>query len=365
VTQRISELRAEVEALEDSLAGAPQATEDADDGEWTIPQVRRAVIKQDLRAKKAELAQLAERAGLPEMGVPSRAPKPVRIVAEAHASAGEAAPPAKKRKPRNGAIHLVESIPAENETAAPDTMPQEGRTDSVAPALAEVAEKPELAASTKDATEAVSSETPAQVGNASGGSEPAVEPAFVANGQPEAAHGGWRRPMAVLTGGLLALVAIGALLALTGNLPEALVVPGQDPSSAGDVLAAVVPPNQERDPQPVSTAEAAMESNVEAGPQAGSDRVTGPEANAGLEATGAAVTESPRVVLAAIVDTPGFTGVNLRRGPSTSAAAIMVIPTGTRVELLDGRAEDAGTAWQQVRTPDGETGWVVSGSVQS
>ena len=64
-----------------------------------------------------------------------------------------------------------------------------------------------------------------------------------------------------------------------------------------------------------------------------------------------------------VIDTPGYVGANLRAGPSTLAATTRVIPTGTRVELLDGRVAADSLDWRQIRTLDGEIGWISSGTI--
>lgn len=364
--------------MEQSLDGWPQADENPDaDPEWSIRQVRRVVIEQDLNAKMAELALLTEQAGLPQRSLPSREARQAPIIRESHESIAEAPPPARKRRHRAGNLRLVESTRPASEIAAldpmpPDAMPEEGRVGNEARALEEVAFERDLAIATAEAEEG-SEQTQAQMGFATSGSEPAVEPPRVAMGQAEAPYDAEqtrRRTVTVLTGGLLALAAIGVLFAWMGGVPGVL---WPDSTFAVNVMTVVVPPIDEGqlEPedgggafQPVSIAEAGGQSSSEEGLEPGPDSIAPREGDSGLGATTAAASESPPVGLTATIDTPGFVGVNLRRAPSTSAAAIEVIPTGARVELLDGRVEDEGMGWQQIRAPDGETGWVVSVTIQ-
>lgn len=63
------------------------------------------------------------------------------------------------------------------------------------------------------------------------------------------------------------------------------------------------------------------------------------------------------------IQAPGFASVNLRRSPSSSAPSIRAVPVGTRVEILEGRTTADGRTWQQVRTPQGEEGWILADTV--
>lgn len=72
-------------------------------------------------------------------------------------------------------------------------------------------------------------------------------------------------------------------------------------------------------------------------------------------------THAPEIVIASrTVFAPGFRGVNLRLDPSARSRSLLVVPIGTRVEILEGKQRAAGETWMQVRTLDGVEGWMLA-----
>jgi hypothetical protein len=71
----------------------------------------------------------------------------------------------------------------------------------------------------------------------------------------------------------------------------------------------------------------------------------------------------PPPVRTARIYAPGFGGVYLRAAPSTEGRILRTLTPGTVVELIGGRVNAGGAAWQQVRAPGGFVGWVTAGTL--
>jgi hypothetical protein len=57
-------------------------------------------------------------------------------------------------------------------------------------------------------------------------------------------------------------------------------------------------------------------------------------------------------------------GVNLRAGPTTSAALLATLPSSTGVWLMGETARSDDFVWQHVRTEDGRDGWVIGSALE-
>jgi len=170
------------------------------------------------------------------------------------------------------------------------------------------------------------------------------------------------RPVALAGAGLLVLAVMGAVLAGRGptavdaplvvtTAPEIRALPPVEGAAPGaDANPEIVPPGSEAVAAP-SVEEGGSDAAETAQPQA-------------LAPAAPPQDVAPSVGPSAVINAPGFTGVNLRQSPSTSAPLIQVVPIGARVEVLAGQTQDGELAWQQVRTTDGTTGWVVAGTIE-
>lgn len=237
----------------------------------------------------------------------------------------------------------------------------------------EVAPRQGIAVSVAEATGPDPTESDVSI--TTGGAERSAESLTISADEaeePDGARQPRRRTVPVLVGsGLLILVVVGSLSAWRERLPVALGSVLSELSTSADVLLLIAPPFGAAEPDAESVSEALPPGSTTADVDPwvmGLETETESVAEGGRDSEAATATnpvgESLLVISTATIDTPGFTGVNLRAAPSTSAAAIQVVPAGTRVDLLEGQVDNDGLGWTQIRVPTGETGWVVSGTIQ-
>jgi len=426
LTRRISALRAEVDTLEETLVRTPTLSAEAADPDLAIRQLRRALLQEHLSARTAELALLTERPHSPEeRTLASRGARVAPIVddsidaavqgplPEVSSATVELTPGADRQTfgPAGASEEEDETLELEDETlelepvgqplatngsgatlasasssleptgsagdtAVPEATIMEKRAAGELPDACEVEPQPNIAMLPAEAVGPLPGPSEGQMGIAVAGSESVASLPTPAD-PAESVYGArqlWRGAVAVLTrGGPLTLVAIGALLALTRG---ALVPPGsQMPEPVAPVAAhaLMAPPIDagEREPDGVGTtipslpaAPAAAEPSDAREIKPEPDGVAEPERESVLDVIAEPPGQPPSARENATIRAPGFAGVNLRRAPSTSAATIRVLATGTRVELLGGQVRGDGLGWQQVLVPGGGTGWVVVGTVE-
>jgi SH3-like domain-containing protein len=73
----------------------------------------------------------------------------------------------------------------------------------------------------------------------------------------------------------------------------------------------------------------------------------------------------PPALPTGVLTAPGFAGVNLRQGPASLYSLIRPVPVGTQVVLIGAPIRNEEVMWQQVRTPQGEVGWVLAGAIDN
>lgn len=175
-----------------------------------------------------------------------------------------------------------------------------------------------------------------------------------------------RRKLALPIGlGAAALLVVGAgVFVLMGRgqpaaPPAATSVPAGGTGLNVTPVAAVAtqPPTS----APTAAAPTARPTEV---PTPTTDQISGaPEPAAEAEPEPEVAVEPEPALPTGTIQAPGFASVNLRRAPSSSAPSIRAVPVGTRVEMLPGRTTADGLTWQQIRTPQGEEGWVSAGTI--
>src|SRR5581483_1946891 len=61
----------------------------------------------------------------------------------------------------------------------------------------------------------------------------------------------------------------------------------------------------------------------------------------------------------------GGTGVTLRDAPSTTGRRLGVVPEGSRLTVIGDDVQASGHTWRNVKTANGQTGWVAGEFVQA